>query len=211
MKNGEIIQIEYEGRIERTGILFDTTNEQSAKKEGVYDEKKEFKPKNIIIGAGYLLKGIDNELEKHEVGDEFEITLPPEKAFGQRNPELIRIMPIKEFHKNKLIPIPGLIINMDGFLGKVLSNNGGRVRVDFNHALAGKELHYKIKIIKKITKKEEQIQTVLKNRLGREQEIEKQEKNYLIKTEKELPQIITKHVAEEIKKYCDTEVEFKKK
>ena len=55
------------------------------------------------------------------------------------------------------MPYPGMTIQLDNSIAKVLSVSGGRVIVDFNNPLAGKEIKYKFKIIKKIENDEERI------------------------------------------------------
>ena len=55
-----------------------------------------------------------------------------------------------EFKKQGMKPEVGMAITSDGTTGIIRSVSGGRVRVDFNHELAGKNLEYNIKVIKEI-------------------------------------------------------------
>ena len=55
-----------------------------------------------------------------------------------------------EFKKQGMKPEVGMAITSDGTTGIIRSVSGGRVRVDFNHELAGKNLEYDIKVIKVI-------------------------------------------------------------
>ncbi len=59
-------------------------------------------------------------------------------------------------------PYPGLQINADGMIGTVRSVTGGRVILDFNHPLAGRELIYSVKIIKLVDDAEIQVDSLLK-------------------------------------------------
>jgi FKBP-type peptidyl-prolyl cis-trans isomerase 2 len=86
--------------------------------------------------------------------------LKPEEAFGKRNPKLIQMIQKKEFIKHNLNPLPGVIFNFDGKLAKVLTVSGGRVMLDFNNPLAGKEVHYKIKVLRKVDNLNEKIEAL---------------------------------------------------
>ena len=90
------------------------------------------------------------------------IVLEPAHAFGERNPQLIRVLPLSEFTKNKVSPIPGTIVNANDMLGKVQSVSGGRVRVDFNPDLAGKKVEYEIKVVEHYTEAKAQLDALVK-------------------------------------------------
>jgi len=132
-----------------------------AKEEGIYDEKVVFKSQPIVIGAGHVLKGLDEALVGAEVGEEKTVEVPPEKGYGLRDPKLIKVVPIREFKRQGMTPVPGMRIEADGRVGKVQSVGAGRVRVDFNYELAGKVLEYDVAVEEKINKTEEKIRHLL--------------------------------------------------
>jgi len=66
------------------------------------------------------------------------------------------------FKKEKMQPFPGLVVEINGRQGKIQSVNGGRVRIDFNHPLAGKDLEYELKIVREITEPKEQAEALYK-------------------------------------------------
>ena len=103
-----------------------------------------------------FLKGVDDFLIGKDIG-KYEIELSPEKAFGPRIPKLVQMVPMKIFKTQKLNPFPGAIFNFDGRVAKVLSVSGGRVLVDFNNPLAGKEVDYEFTIKRKVDDKKEKI------------------------------------------------------
>ena len=70
-------------------------------------------------------------------------------------------MPISAFKEHNMQPQPGLQIEADGETGTITRVSGGRVIVNFNHPLAGKEVVYLVKVNKKITDPKEQIITFL--------------------------------------------------
>jgi len=65
------------------------------------------KPKELIavIGEGSVVSGFDKALEEKEIGKEYEITLKPKEAFGERKRELVRVIPLKIFLEKKISQI----------------------------------------------------------------------------------------------------------
>ena len=97
-----------------------------------------------------FLKGVDDYLVGKEPGKTYTIKLEAKDAFGLRDTSLIKVLPLNSFKQHNVKPFPGAVFNFDGRLAKILSVSGGRVRVDFNNLLAGKDVEYKIKINKKL-------------------------------------------------------------
>ncbi|HJW96862.1 MAG TPA: peptidylprolyl isomerase [archaeon] len=161
MKKGDFVEIDFVGKIVLTGEVFDLTSEEDAKKEGIHNPRHKYKPSLVIIGSNMAVTGMEKKLEGMETGQEKEFTLGPDEAFGQRNPKLIRIVPLSRFTKEKINPVPGMFVDIDGMQTKVLSVAGGRVRVDFNHPLAGKSLSYKVRIVGQITDALEKARSLL--------------------------------------------------
>jgi hypothetical protein len=54
-------------------------------------------------------------------------------------------------------PVPGATFEVEGRIARIQSVSGGRVRVDLNHPLAGKELEYKVKVVSEATKEKDKI------------------------------------------------------
>lgn len=157
---GTFIELDYTGKT--NGKVFDTTIEKIGKKEGF--KNREYTPIVIKVGEGNVIKGLDEALKKMKEGEKKKIEIPPEKGYGQRNPKLIKIVPISVFKKNDIQPMPGMILNLDNMPARVQSVSGGRVRVDFNHELAGKNLEFDVKI-NKILKTKKDIVDSLTNRI----------------------------------------------
>lgn len=157
MQKGDLISIEFTGKERVTGKVFDTTNKETAEKEGMPMKNRVFGPVVLVAGQGDVLEGIDEELLKMKVGEMKTIVLQPSNAFGERNSEMVKVIPLAEFKKNNVNPVPGTMVNANDMLGKVQSVSGGRVRVDFNGDLAGKEVEYELKIVKHFTDAKEQL------------------------------------------------------
>jgi len=152
IKKNDFIEIEFTGK--SNNEIFDTTNKEEAKSIGI---EADIKPQIISVGNEMLLKGFDNELENKEINKKYSIHLNPEQAFGPRNPQLIKTLPMRVFREKNIQPMQGMTFNMDNHIAKILSVSGGRVITDFNNPLAGKEINYDFKIIRKITDNNEKI------------------------------------------------------
>jgi len=209
MKNGDFIRLEYTGKIKETGKVFDTTSEEIAKKEGIYSQNTKYRPVPIIVGENKIIKGIDEALLEMNVGEKRTIEVPPEKGFGQRSQKLIKIIPQSEFKRQKITPYPGMPIDVDGILGRVLSVNSGRVKVDFNNPLAGKTLIYDIEIKEKIDDEKEKVLAICEYYNAEVSEVSIDSNEVKIVISKELPKNVKEKIANDIKKHMNVEkIEF---
>jgi FKBP-type peptidyl-prolyl cis-trans isomerase 2 len=150
---GDFVEIEYIGKIKDNGEIFDTNIEKEAKKIGA----KDVKPLVICIGKSMVVKGLDNALENKEIGKEYHIDISPEQGFGKRDASLIKIVPMKVFREKNMNPVPGMMLNLNNSLAKIISVSGGRVSVDLNNPLAGKNIEYDFTIKRKVEDEEEKV------------------------------------------------------
>ncbi|MFH1306144.1 MAG: peptidylprolyl isomerase [Candidatus Micrarchaeota archaeon] len=160
ISKGDLIRMELTGRLASDGSVFESTDEELAKKAGIWSTASKYGPRLVIFGKGSMIAGLEEAVPKFEVGKENEIDVPPEKAFGKKYTELVRVMNQKEFDKQGVKPTPGLMVTIDGVPALVKSVSSGRIMLDFNHPFAGQELKYKIKmleIIKEPEKKAEEL------------------------------------------------------
>ncbi len=129
-------------------------------------EGRNYQPMAVAAGKGDVIKGLDAALIGIEKGAEKEVTVEPEDGYGKRDPKLIKIVPIKVFNDNKMNPYPGMPVQLDNMIARVQSVSGGRVRVDFNHELAGRELVFKIKVVDVLTKDEDKVNALANQYFG---------------------------------------------
>ncbi|MBU0662698.1 MAG: FKBP-type peptidyl-prolyl cis-trans isomerase [Candidatus Diapherotrites archaeon] len=155
MAKGDIVVVSFTGTDLVSGRIFDTTNEAEAKKSGIYREGAIYREIPVVVGSGDLLKGMDNVLAGMKSGEEKVFTLQPEDAFGERRADLIRVVPMRDFKKEKIMPFQGMPVEVNGMQGRVQTVSGGRVRIDFNQELAGRELQYRLKVERVLTKPQE--------------------------------------------------------
>jgi len=147
---GDFVIVEYSIRVKDTGNLIDTTNEELAKKENIYNPDKIYGPTLIVVGKNWINKYVEEEIAKMNVGEEKVIEIPPEKAFGPRDPSKVKTYRLTFFKRRGIDVRVGEVIDFGGVQGVVKSITGGRVLIDFNHPLAGKTLLYYVKIVDKI-------------------------------------------------------------
>jgi len=153
-----LILINYTTKIKETGEVIETTIEEVAKANKIYKEGAKYEPKLIAVGKGWILKALEEEIQKLNVGDKATIEVPPEKAFGNRNPSKIKVIPLRKFGENVNV---GDQVEYNGQVGTVISINSGRVQIDFNDKLAGKTLIYEVEIIKEITDLNEKVEKLI--------------------------------------------------
>ncbi len=165
IEKGSFILLDYVARIKETNEVFETTIEEEAKKAGLYNPSSIYEPKLIIVGDGWLLKSIEEKLIGLEENSEINIEVPPEEAFGPRDPNKIKVIPLRRFRSSEITPTIGAKVSIDGKEGIIRSITSGRVQVDFNPPLAGKSLIYECKIRKIITDPIEKIKYLLHDRL----------------------------------------------
>jgi len=161
-----LVIAEYDAWIEDTDDLFDTTHEELAKEKDIYDEKKVYEPLPLMTGKGRLFKGLEDSMFKAEVDKEYEVILKPEDAAGPRDPKMVELFPIREFLKQDIDPQVGLIVTVKNRTGYISAVTAGRVRVDFNNRLAGRNLKYKYKIVSEPKTQQEIFEALLKMDYG---------------------------------------------
>lgn len=164
-KEGDFVLVEYTLKIKDTQEVIDSTYEDEAKKAGIYDARERYGPRLVIIEEGRLIKGLEEAIAQMDVNEEKNIVIPPEKAFGKREPEKVKVIPLNQFTKSGVVPEPGKVVEINGQLAIIRGVTGGRVVADFNHPLAGKTLEANIKVAKKLEDVREKILYLLLRRL----------------------------------------------
>ncbi len=141
LQEGDFVRIRYTGRI--GGDVFDTTDEEIAKEEDVYNQMAEYGPVTIRLGSHHILAGLEEELIGKEVGTEGEVEIPPEKAFGEHDENEVMSFPVTQFREK---PEPGMRVSIEGREGMVISVIGRRAVVDFNHRIFARRSDIDIRI-----------------------------------------------------------------
>ncbi len=213
MENGDLVLVNYIGKNE-DGEIFDLTDAERAKEEGIHRDDISYQPIPVLVGENYVIEGLDEAIQEMEVGNEKEVEIPQEKAYGERDSEQIETYPEKEFQRQDVSPRPGEELMIGNRRGKVLTNNSGRVRIDFNHPLSGQDLTYEVEVVEEVEEDEEKVSKIFQHVVGHgDYEIE----DGVVKAEKvhshdghthELPDEMKDRFREQVEDYTDFEVEF---
>ena len=128
-------------------IAFKLTDGQGA----TLDKTEAGKPLDYLHGAENLLPGLEQALTGKEVGDNFQVTIPPEEGFGVINPDLIQSLPTSQFEGIDKIE-PGMAFEAKGAGGQlerviVEAVEGDTVRINANHPLAGVTLNFDVTVV----------------------------------------------------------------
>jgi peptidylprolyl isomerase len=166
LQKGDFILIDYTAKVKETNEVFDTTNEETSKKEHLHKEGEIYEPKLVVIGEGWVLKELDEKLTTMEPNKPQTVEIPPDKAFGPRDPEKVKRVPLKQlFAKDIHNPTIGMRIEYGGKNATIRAIGAGRVLLDFNPPLAGKTLIYDVTVNKKLETNEEKIAALIHRRI----------------------------------------------
>lgn len=158
VKNGDFIKLDYTESV-NDQVIF-TTDKEVATAKGIYDEEAQYGPRLIVIGAGQIPEGFEEDLIGKEIGYSGKVEVPPEKAFGKHDPGKVETVSLTKFKEEK--PQVGMRVGMDGKYGVVTRIIGRRVSIDFNHPLADKTIVYEYKIQESIEDRLEKLKSMIK-------------------------------------------------
>jgi peptidylprolyl isomerase len=165
INNGDFLLIDYTLKIKETGETVGTTVESVAKETKLYRGEEKYEPYFVVVGEGWVPKGLDEAFTGFEVGKATQIELPPDKGYGVRDPKKVRLVPLRKFRADGITPVPGLQVNVDGKTAQIRAVGAGRVQVDYNHPFAGKTLVYDVTVQKKVETDEDKVRNLLHKRL----------------------------------------------
>ncbi|MBU7027292.1 MAG: peptidylprolyl isomerase [Theionarchaea archaeon] len=211
MEKGDFVTINYTARVKETNKIFDTTFEDVAREEGIHMENAKYGPVTVVLGARHVIRGLEKALLDMDVGEEKEVDIEPEEAFGKRKRSLVTKVPLREFRKHDLLPRPGMQIEINNRWATVRSVSSGRVILDFNHPLSGKVVHYSVELLGTVEDTKEQIEALL-TLLKIKGEVTPDEEGFSIKMEgiqKGREKNVQTLVKREVKKYIpQAEISF---
>jgi peptidylprolyl isomerase len=155
--DSDFIKIEYSAWRKADNQLVYTTDQNKAKEGDIYNENTKYGPQLVVLGRSEIIKGLEQALRGMELNQAKRIDLEPAQAFGERDPNLVKVMSLSDFKSRDISPYPGMQLDLDGVTATVRSVTSGRVMVDANHPLAGESLTYEVKVVSKIDKDEDKI------------------------------------------------------
>ena len=131
----------------------------------IVDQTSKERPLEYIHGTGSLLPKLEAHIEGMEPGTAFDVTLSPADGYGEVDPDRIIDLPKAAFEVNGEVRedllVPGNTIPMMNSMGGVIPGvvvevTADTVKMDLNHQMAGKTLHFKGEIltVREATEKE---------------------------------------------------------
>jgi len=165
IQKSDFILVDYTGKVKETGEVFDTTSEETAKENKLYKEGEIYEPRLVVVGEGWMLKALDEALLTFKIRKKESVEIPPENAFGNRDPEKVKLVPLRRLAARGITPKLGAQVEYDKRLATVRTMGSGRVTLDFNPPLAGKTLVYEVSVKKKLKTDEEKISTLIHRRI----------------------------------------------
>ncbi len=121
IKKNDFIEVDFTGRVKDSQNVFDSTEKEELEKlHHGHSHEIVAKPFIFSVGNAMFLPAIDEFLIEKEIGKEYLVELNPQNAFGNRNPQMVRIVPLKHFTEQKINPVQGMYLNFDGNMGKIL-------------------------------------------------------------------------------------------
>jgi len=143
--------------------------DQSAEGETI-EKVTEERPLNFIFGAGLMLPKFEANIEGLNPGDDFEFGLKSVEAYGTKSEDMIMDLPINVFEVDgkinyDLVKVGAMIPMMDKagnrLNGIVLEVGEESVSMDFNHPMAGKDLHFSGSIVSVREATEEELAAIM--------------------------------------------------
>ncbi|WP_057832413.1 FKBP-type peptidyl-prolyl cis-trans isomerase [Colwellia sp. TT2012] len=114
------------------------------------DSSYDNKPMAIIQGTGYLIAGLDEALIDHQAGDQFEVALSCQQAYGERNENYVQKVPREDLAGVEDLTL-GAQLRASTDDGEqtviVIDVQDDEITVDGNHPLAGLDLSFDVEII----------------------------------------------------------------
>lgn len=135
-KQGDTVKVEYTGTLD-DGTQFDT----SVGKE----------PITFKLGNKEVIPGFENAIEGMNVGDEKTVDIPSDKAYGEHKLQLVQEVPKDKLPSNVELK-KGVILSLkaptgENLMARVTDIKEDKIVLDLNHLLAGKTLHFKLKLL----------------------------------------------------------------
>jgi peptidylprolyl isomerase len=138
IQKGDCIKVEYEGTYD-DGTVFDSTSRNGGL------------PLKFEVGKGQVIPGFDTSVIGKSVGEEYNIRLNPNEAYGPYKEELVESISIDQFPEKELLTtgMNILLQTREGhqIFATIKEIVDDIVTVDLNHPMAGKALNFKIKIV----------------------------------------------------------------
>lgn len=150
-----------------TQDTFVSINYTLKNKDGqVIDSSNGGEPLEFIAGRGFLIAGLEKELEGKKAGDKFSAIIPPAEAYGEYSNQLKISVPKTQFDTDVEIEVGMQFQAGMGQIVTVKEVKEKEVVIDANHPLAGETLYFDVEIVSVRAATSEEIAAILAPRGG---------------------------------------------
>ena len=135
VQNGVVVSMEYTLKID--GEVIDSSEGQD--------------PLEFLTGHGNIIPGLESEMIGMKIGDNKDVVVAPADGYGEYDDEAFLDVPKDQFPAD--MPVEeGLELTVrddsgEGRYARIETVDGETVRLNFNHPLAGDELHFNVKVV----------------------------------------------------------------
>lgn len=124
-------------------ITYHATDETGA----IVDSNADFEPLEYLHGHGNILENLETAIDGLQIAEEKKVTLTPEQAYGEFDPELVFEVSRDQFPEGaEQVQLGTMVQSSDGQELLVTDIDGDKIVLDGNHPLAGRILHYNITV-----------------------------------------------------------------
>ena len=103
------------------------------------------------VGAGQMIQGFDSAIDGMTIGETKTLTLTPDEAYGQVDPNAFQTVPEEMFENFGNLgagqTVTGVAQNGEQFAARIHSLQENTVTLDFNHPMAGKNLNFEVELV----------------------------------------------------------------
>ena len=136
VENGHNIKVHY------VGTLADGTEFDNSRTRGT--------TLDFQVGSPGLITGFSNAVVGMTTGETKTITLGPDDAYGQVNPDAFQNVPKTQFEDDFVFEVGGAVMGQGPqgpFRATIHEVQDDSVVLDFNHPLAGKDLTFEVEVV----------------------------------------------------------------
>jgi len=135
VKDGVVVSMEYTLHVD--GELLDTSDGQG--------------PLQFLVGYGNIISGLESEMMGMKIGDSKKVVVQPADGYGEFDEEAFMNVPRDQFPGDMPLAVDTELTVRDdegqARYARIDTIEGDTVRLDFNHPLAGAELHFDVKVV----------------------------------------------------------------
>jgi peptidylprolyl isomerase len=138
VKSGDKIKVHYKGTLTEGGEMFDSSEGRD--------------PLEFTVGAGMVIPGFDNGVVDMEIGEKRTINIPVDQAYGPKNEQNVIDVDRAQLPPEMKELEAGMMLQMMTPDGQpipvtIVSYTDDKVKLDANHALAGKDLTFDLELV----------------------------------------------------------------